>query len=124
MIDVTVLVDSEHHYAGINMLGHAGDGDHPYDGQELVCAAVSALTLNMANSIEHFTADSFEADEDEKTGSFRFWFTSGISSESKLLMNSLVLGLQDIEETYGEPYIKIRFKESPLHIGLGIVKEV
>ena len=26
-------------------------------------------------------------------------------------LNSLVLGLEDIEETYGEPYIKIRFEE-------------
>ena len=40
-----------------------------------------------------------------------FRFLSEISSESKLLMNSLVFGLQNIEEDYGEPYIKIRFKE-------------
>ena len=93
------------------MLGHAGYADDYQDGQELVCAAVSALTLNMANSIEQFTEDSFEAEQDEETGCFQFHFTSKISSESKLLMNSLILGLQDIEEEYGEPYIKIRFEE-------------
>ena len=93
------------------MLGHAGLADAPKDGQELVCAAVSALTFNMSNSVEHFTEDSFEVEEEEETGAFRFQFTSAISSESQLLMNSLVLGLQDIEEEYGEPYIKIRFKE-------------
>lgn len=111
MIRVTVIVDSEHHYTGIQMLGHAGMADDPKDGQELVCAAVSALTFNMSNSVEHFTEDSFEVEEEEETGAFRFQFTSAISSESQLLMNSLVLGLQDIEEEYGEPYIKIRFKE-------------
>lgn len=111
MIRVTVIVDSEHHYTGIKMLGHAGLADAPKDGQELVCAAVSALTFNMSNSVEHFTEDSFEVEEEEETGAFRFQFTSAISSESQLLMNSLVLGLQDIEEEYGEPYIKIRFKE-------------
>ena len=112
MINVTVLVDSKQNYTGIEMLGHAGyAGDHQ-DGQELVCAAVSALTLNMANSVEQFTDDAFEADMDEESGLFKFRFADDdFSSESKLLMNSLVFGLEDIEETYGEPYIKIRFEE-------------
>ncbi len=111
MIRVTVLVDSEQHYAGIQMLGHAGLSDDHQEGQELVCAAVSALIFNMTNSVERFTEDSFEVDQEEKSGAFHFRFTSDISSGSQLLMNSLVLGLQDIEEEYGEPYIKIRFKE-------------
>ena len=67
MIRVTVIVDSEHHYTGIQMLGHAGLADDPRDGQELVCAAVSALTFNMSNSVEHFTEDSFEVEEEEHT---------------------------------------------------------
>ena len=111
MINVTVSVDSDHRYHGISFLGHAGYADDHQEGQELVCAAVSALTLNMANSVEHFTDDQFEADEDELSGMFRFRFTGAISPEAALLMNSLVLGLEDIEETYGEPYIKIRFEE-------------
>lgn len=105
------MVDSEHHYTGIQMLGHAGFADDRQEGQELVCAAVSALTLNMANSVEQFTEDSFEVEQEEETGTFLFRFTSDISSGSQLLMNSLIFGLQDIEEEYGEPYIKIRFKE-------------
>ena len=111
MIKVTVIVDSKHEYTGIQMTGHAGLAENPADGQELVCAAVSALVINMANSVEHFTEDSFETEEEEESGTFHFRFTSSMSSESQLLMNSLVLGLQDIEEEYGEPYIKIRFKE-------------
>ena len=51
MISVTVFVDSEHQYESIRMLGHAGLADDHQEGQELVCAAVSALVLNMANSI-------------------------------------------------------------------------
>lgn len=93
------------------MLGHAGLAEDPQEGQELVCAAVSALTFNMANSVEQFTDDTFEIEQEEKTGSFLFRFTSEISSGSQLLMNSLVFGMQNIEEEYGEPYIKIRFEE-------------
>lgn len=111
MINVAVSVDSRHRYTGIELLGHAGLADDHQEGQELVCAAVSALTLNMANSVEHFTETAFEAEEDEQSGMFRFQFTGDAGPEAILLMNSLVLGLQDIEESYGEPYIKIRFKE-------------
>lgn len=111
MINVTVSVDSEQNYTGIELLGHAGHADSHAEGQELVCAAVSALTLNMANSVEQFTDDAFEADMDEESGLFKFHFVRSISSESKLLMNSLVFGLMDIEQTYGKPYIKIRFEE-------------
>ncbi|MDO4268717.1 MAG: ribosomal-processing cysteine protease Prp [Eubacteriales bacterium] len=111
MINVTVFADDGHHYRGIELSGHAGLAEDHQEGQELVCAAVSALTLNMANSVEHFTEDVFEAEEDEPSGLFRFSFTGDMSPEAALLMNSLVFGLQDIEEIYGEPYIKIRFKE-------------
>ena len=111
MIHVTVLVDSEHNYRGIHLIGHAGLADDPREGQDAVCAAVSAMTLNMANSVEHFTDDRFTADEDEGAGMFDFRFTDALSSESKLLMNSLVFGLMNIAEAYGEPYINIRFEE-------------
>lgn len=111
MISVTVFVDSDRCYRGIELTGHAGFADDYQEGQELVCAAVSALVLNTANSVEQFTDDRFEAEEGEEEGFFSFRFTSGISSGSKLLMNSLIFGLQNMEEDYGEPYIKIRFKE-------------
>lgn len=111
MINVTVLVDEGHHYIGVNLLGHAGLADDPQEGQELVCAAVSALAINMANSVEQFTEDQFQADTEDESGLFRFRFTSDVSPEAMLLMNSFIFGLQDIEESYGEPYIKIRFEE-------------
>lgn len=111
MICATVSVDSGQ-YTGIEMSGHAGNAENHVEGQDLVCSAVSALTINMANSIEQFTDDTFEADMDDKTGFFSFHFTSSdVSPEAHLLMNSLIFGLQDIEEAYGEPYIKIRFEE-------------
>jgi len=109
MITVSVFQDSEtNSYTGIELDGHADYAEH---GEDIVCAAVSALTLNMANSVEQFTEDPFEGDVEEETGRFRFRFTGPVSSESKLLMNSLVLGLQNIRKEYGKQYIKIRIKE-------------
>lgn len=107
MIRVTVFQNSENVYTGIEISGHAGYAEY---GHDIVCAAVSALSLNMANSIERFTEDGFRGDADEN-GGFRFHFTGEMSPESKVLMNSLVLGLENIMSDYGKTYINIRFKE-------------
>ncbi|MFR5602291.1 MAG: ribosomal-processing cysteine protease Prp [Lachnospiraceae bacterium] len=108
MIQVTVFQDSDKEYVGITLTGHAGYGEY---GQDIVCASVSALVLNMANSVEHFTEDGFEGQVEEESGSFFFRFTTAISLESKLLMDSLILGLENIKEEYGAQYITIRFEE-------------
>lgn len=108
MIKVDVLSDSEGNYLGIDLKGHAGFDEH---GKDIICASASSLTLNMANSVEQFTNDEFEGSVEEETGHFTFRFTKTVSPESKLLMDSLVLGLKNIAEAYGEKYIKIRFKE-------------
>lgn len=108
MIRVTVFQDSKQTYRGIAMDGHAGYGEHGYD---IICASASVLAINFANSVEQFTDDYFENEIEEDSGYFSFHFVSDISLESKLLMNSLVLGLQAIRESYGSSYIQIDFKE-------------
>ena len=108
MIRVTVFRDSDDGYRGIELKGHAGYAEH---GEDIICAAVSVLSLNMANSVETFTKDEFEGTMEEESGSFSFRFTKNISLESKILMNSLVLGLENIQREYGKQYIKIRFEE-------------
>ena len=86
--------------------GHAGFDD---DGRDIVCAAVSVLALNTANSVEKFTEDRFRASEDD--GYFVLEFTDKISEKSKLLLDSLVLGLTSIRDSYGEEYINVNFRE-------------
>ena len=108
MIRVVVLEDSEGCVRGVELKGHAGYGE---EGEDIVCAAVSALVLNAANSVEAFTEDDFFGEAAEEGGDFSFHFTGSISPESQLLMKSLVLGLQKIRDEYGEPYINIRLKE-------------
>ena len=111
MIQVTIFRDSEESgdvFTGVELSGHAGYAE---SGRDIVCAAVSALVLNMANSVEAFTEDGFEGEMDEQTGGFSFHFTGEISPESQLLMNSLVLGLRNIEKDYGKSYINVKYKE-------------
>ena len=90
-------------YVGFSSKGHAGYADEGYD---IICAAVSVLTVNTINSIEKFTDDAFKAEA--KDVRVRWKFTElPLSKEARLLMDSLILGLEDIQENYGKKYIKI-----------------
>ena len=42
------------HYIGFSVTGHAGFDE---EGHDIVCASVSALTVNTVNSLEKFTSD-------------------------------------------------------------------
>ena len=108
MINVIIKRDKDKVAKGIEIKGHAGYGEY---GQDIICAAVSSLALNMANSVEEFTDDHFEGSVSDDGGYFSFSFADEVSSESQLLMKSLILGLQNIQRDYGAEYINFRFRE-------------
>lgn len=94
---------------GFSSEGHAGFARH---GRDIVCAAVSALVMNTMNSIHSFTSDVFDYNEDEKKGIVDFRIVSDPSPDTKLLLKALLLGLQSIQEEYGEKYLRIVFQNS------------
>ena len=49
-----LYLDGAGNYTGFLVRGHAG---YAAAGSDIVCAAVSALILNMANSVGTFTGD-------------------------------------------------------------------
>ena len=109
MINVSIFKDSSDEYRGFSLVGHAGYAE---SGSDIICAAASMLSMNTVNSIEKFTDDDFSCNVDEKTGLLSLSFSDKqISNESKLLVDSLVLGLVSIKESYGDTYIKISYKE-------------
>ena len=85
--------------------GHDGNitgckvDDH---GEVTVCAAVSLLVLNTANSIEAFTDDDFSCDYEEEGGLFSIKLENpGLESpETKVLLKALVLGLKSTRDEY------------------------
>ena len=103
MIKISIYQNEEDVITGFRLSGHAGYADH---GQDIVCAAVSALVINTINSVEQFTNDVFSLKQNEEDGMIEFHVTSEISDESKLLLNSLFLGLSGIQEDYGQKFIK------------------
>ena len=103
MIIISIYQNEEGSIIGFGSEGHAGFAKH---GEDIVCAAVSALVINTINSIETFTDDTFDYQENEKRGHIDFKIISELSNESSLLLNSLFLGLQGISDDYGQKYIK------------------
>ncbi len=93
-------------YRGFEASDHTGYADL---GEDIVCAAVSVLTINCANSIEYLAKDKVETEE--RDGYLSCRFPEGLSSEGILLMDSLVLGLESVERGYGKSYVDVKFEE-------------
>lgn len=108
MTKVTLYYNDKYVYR-FKIDGHAGYGEH---GEDIVCAAISILTINTVNAIETFTAEPIKVIEfNQQTGTIDAEFPRVKSGEqaddTNLLINTMVLGLETIRETYGEKYIKI-----------------
>lgn len=73
-------------------------------GDPIVCSAVSALCFNAVNSIEQFTELDFTLDASQDGGDMIFSLpyleNGGKDNNASLLLNSLVLGLKQIELDY------------------------
>ena len=104
MIKITVKRNENGVCNSVHVNGHAGYDEY---GRDIVCAAVSILVINTINSIEQFTEDHFVVESDEESGRIDLDMVSDISKESSLLLESLLLGLEGIADSYGDQYIKI-----------------
>ena len=100
MITITVKKRNGNYLEFVSK-GHAGYAE---EGQDIVCAAVSVL-----NSLETFTDDQFEVQEDD--GYVSFHFTAPVTERGTLLMDSLILGLTEIEHSYNNRYLTVKVKE-------------
>ncbi|MDD6193648.1 MAG: ribosomal-processing cysteine protease Prp [Lachnospiraceae bacterium] len=111
MITITIY-QNQKRFVGVSCEGHAG---FARAGKDIVCAAVSMLVINTINGIEQYTEDAFTLDVPQsgtdKDNNITFRLTEEISSEADVLMKTLVLGLTEIQKTYGDSYLTLNFKE-------------
>ena len=108
MIAVTIYQNHSGQYVRIHCIGHAGFAK---PGEDIICAAVSVLVINTLNAIEAFTQEKFEAETDQETGLIDIRFHQQIGHEAELLLKTMILGLQDIQDKYGKDYSFLTFKE-------------
>lgn len=78
----------------ITLKGHAGYAEY---GRDIVCAAVSALTYSLQESINKLTDDTvgFSYAQDETVISF-----GDISGKGRLLIDSFIAGIELISDNY------------------------
>ena len=106
MINVTIYRSGDL-VLGFESKGHAGAGQYGYD---IVCSAVSVLTINTANAIESLTEAHFTEDEDPEGGYLKVMLSDGEDHDAQVLMRALELGMSQMAENYPE-YIRVRYRE-------------
>ena len=102
-----VIFKSNGYYKGFSCMGHAG---FRWSGRDIVCASISVLVINTINAIEELARESIIIENDETEGYIECHFPDEINDKTKLLMDTLVMGLKEIEQNYGKRK-KAFFKE-------------
>lgn len=85
---------------GIIVEGHAGYAEQ---GKDIVCAAVSALTQNLINSMESLTEDIIDYEIDKGYTKIAY---KDLSEKGCLLVDSFFVGISMLANTYPD-YIRI-----------------
>ena len=108
MTKVTIYKNVKNECVGFKALGHAGYAE---EGEDIVCAAISILTINTMNAIETFTDADVFLNTDEELGLIEYKIDEP-TKETSLLLDTMVLGLQTMadDENYAE-YIDLLFEE-------------
>ncbi len=107
MINVLIFNDKNGCCRGFDCQGHAGYADA---GEDIVCSAVSVLTINTVNAIENFTDDPFICIPDEESGLIQVNFQDVLSHDADLLVKTMIQGLCSIAEIYSD-HIHVEIKE-------------
>ena len=104
MVTAKVIKDQSG-YVSFSASGHAVFEEK---GRDIVCSAISVLTVNTANSIMTFSDTKIETFEND--GFLSWKFTDGCGREATLLMDSMILGLRSIVEQY-DKYLTLYVEE-------------
>ena len=82
--------------SSIHVKGHANTAPH---GQDLVCAAVSAITIGAMNAIENIDEDfTYEIEE----GDIKLIANGAISEHDETVLETMILQLKTIQASYPE----------------------
>ena len=108
MTKVFIYKNEKDQCVGFKAFGHAGYAE---EGEDIVCAAISILTINTMNAIETFTDADISLETDEEIGFIEYKLYEP-TKETSLLLDTMVLGLQTMadDENYAE-YIDLLFEE-------------
>ncbi len=108
MTSITVRKTGAGAYTGFTCIGHSGYAEA---GSDIVCAAISILVINTINSVERFTQDKMKVVTNDREGLIDVRFPGSAGEQAALLLDSMVLGLSEVQEQYGRKYLKLQIEE-------------
>lgn len=110
MIQVRVWRDEERRVSRVFVQGHTNSA--PY-GEDLVCAAVSGISIGLVNAIESLFGIQVHA-EDDGDGKVDCCLPEGLDSakmdQIRLIMQAMVIALEGIAEQY-PAYVRMEYIE-------------
>lgn len=109
MTVVDIFKDKEGNYEYFECAGHADDNSQ--EGEDIICAAISMLVINTINSLEMLAGADITWAAAEEGGELSCRFETPPDEKAALLVDSMVLGLQSVRDSYGGDYLVINLKE-------------
>ena len=108
MIKARFTRDASGNLVKFKLAGHADAGEY---GQDIVCAAVSAVSIGAVNGIEALAGFTPNVDADEVNGGhLQLVVDQELTGEqmhiTQILLENLELSMQSIAESYGD-YVQI-----------------
>lgn len=108
MTHVSIIKTRNGQYKGFNCIGHSG---YAFSGEDIVCSAISVLVINTINSLEQLAGEKFHIVTNPEEGLIDCRFEHNVNEKSALLLDSMILGLQEIKKQYGKTFIDLTFEE-------------
>ena len=111
MITITLQRDATGTVRCFTASGHAGYAEK---GQDIICAAISALAAAAIGSLQELAG--IDPDRTLEDGLIRFslpdpsGLTDGQQQTAATLMQSLIIGCRQVQQSYGHRYVRFRAK--------------
>ncbi len=109
MTTVVICKSQNSSYCGFYCMGHAG---YAKKGKpDILCAAISALTIGTINSLEVLAGERMKVTSDDTTGFLKCEFEGILQEKSSFLVDSMIFCLENLSREYGEKYLRVKFEE-------------
>ena len=107
----TIVIEKSHEgvYKGFTCMGHAGFAKK--GKPDILCSAVSALSIHTINGLEKVAEQDISVSTDESTGFMRCIINDKPSSEAVALMDAFVNSVIDLSDEYSEKFLQVKIQE-------------
>lgn len=117
MITAKIQLSADGQVAGFKVSGHAGYAE---EGSDIICSAVSAICYTAVGYIDEKLNKCFntgvEFEESDGNMSYRrnrLSQDAAVRSDIDAVLAAMVIGLKQIEESYGKDYLTLVEEENP-----------